>query len=179
MKHTIGSVTLECVQGDIAAQADCEAVLNAANAELMPGGGVAGAIHRAAGPGLAEECRPLAPIQVGEAVITGAHNLPNQYIVHCLGPVYGRDKPEADLLAACYRNALLRCEEKGVRSLACCAISTGVFGYPIADAAEVAFATILADVPSLKTLKLIRFALYSEKDLKVHETVLSRLIDEG
>ena len=179
MRVKIKSVILECMQGDIAAQADCEAVLNAANAQLMPGGGVAGAIHRAAGPGLAEECRPLAPIDVGEAVITGAHNLPNQYVVHCLGPVFGRDKPEADLLAACYRNALRCCEEKDVKSLACCAISTGIFGYPIADAAKVAFTTIIKDIHLLQSLRLIRFVLYSEKDLKVHEQVLERLIHDS
>jgi O-acetyl-ADP-ribose deacetylase (regulator of RNase III) len=179
MQHILASVTIECVQGDIASQADCEAVLNAANAQLMPGGGVAGAIHRAAGAGLADECRPLAPIEVGEAVITGAHNLPNQYVIHCLGPVYGRDKPEAELLADCYRNTLQRAEEKGVQSLACCAVSTGIFGYPIEEAADVAFATIFNEIASLKTLTLIRFVLYSEKDLRVHETVLGRLIDEG
>ncbi|MCF8095488.1 MAG: macro domain-containing protein, partial [Desulfobacteraceae bacterium] len=85
--------TIECVQGDIANQPDVDAIVNAANAELRPGGGVAGAIHRAAGPGLEEECRPLAPILPGQAVITGAHNLPNSHVIHCLGPVYGIDKP--------------------------------------------------------------------------------------
>jgi O-acetyl-ADP-ribose deacetylase (regulator of RNase III) len=179
MKHVINQVTIECIHGDIAAQDDCNAVLNAANAQLMPGGGVAGAIHRAAGPGLAEECRPLAPIRPGEAVITSAHDLPNEYVIHCLGPVYGQDKPEAELLANCYRNAVHLCEENQIESLACCAISTGVFDYPIEEAAAVAFETIFTEIPKLKSLKLIRFVLYSEKDLKVHETILSRLIDEG
>jgi O-acetyl-ADP-ribose deacetylase (regulator of RNase III) len=106
MKKQVGEVVLEAVQGDIANQPDISAVVNAANAQLMPGGGVAGAIHRAAGPGLAEKCRPMAPIEPGQAVISGAHNLPNKYVIHCLGPVYGRDKPENLLLADCYKNAL-------------------------------------------------------------------------
>ena len=91
---------MECVQGNIANQPDMDAVVNAANAELRIGGGVAGAIHRAAGPGLEKECRPLAPIRPGQAVITGAHKLPNRYVIHCLGPVYGRDEPAEGLLAA-------------------------------------------------------------------------------
>ena len=98
-------VRVECVRGDITSQEDVAAIVNAANAELRSGGGVAGAIHRAAGPGLAREARPLAPISPGEAVITGAHDLPNHYVIHTLGPVYGQDRPEAELLANCYRNS--------------------------------------------------------------------------
>ncbi len=101
-----GQFTLEVVCGDITRQPDVEAIANAANAELMPGGGVAGAIHRVAGPGLATECRPLAPIAPGAAVLTGGYKLPNRWVIHCLGPVYGHDEPAAVLLTACYRNAL-------------------------------------------------------------------------
>lgn len=129
-------VTVECRRGDITAQPDIDVIVNAANAELRPGGGVAGAIHRAAGPGLYEECRPLAPIRPGEAVITGAHELPNQYVIHCLGPVHGRDEPADRLLSSCYRNALLLAEEKGSGSIAFPAISTGMFGYPVEAAAR-------------------------------------------
>ena len=92
--------------------------------------------------------------------------------------MYGRDKPEAELLANCYRNTLRRCEEKQVASLACCAVSAGIFGYPVADAAEVAFRTIISEIPTLKSLKLIRFVLYSPQDLKVHEQALARLNHE-
>lgn len=106
MRRRIEGITLECVMGDIARQADVEAVVNAANAGLRPGGGVAGALHRAAGPGLEEECRPLAPIRPGQALITGAYALPNRYVIHCLGPVCGRDEPAHELLASCYRGAL-------------------------------------------------------------------------
>lgn len=119
MRHkTIGSVIIEAVTGDIANQPDMDAVVNAANAMLRSGGGVAGALHRAAGPGLEEECRPLAPIAPGQAVITGAHRLPNRYVIHCLGPVYDRDQPADELLAACYRNALNLAEQNAVAAIA-------------------------------------------------------------
>ncbi|MFO7676879.1 MAG: macro domain-containing protein, partial [Thermoplasmatota archaeon] len=105
MEEMISGVKIECVKADIASQVGITAVVNAANAQLRIGGGVAGAIHRAAGPRLEKEGRALAPIRPGQAVITGGYNLPNQYVIHCLGPVYGVDKPEDDLLADCYRNA--------------------------------------------------------------------------
>ncbi|MFP4067177.1 MAG: macro domain-containing protein, partial [Spirochaetaceae bacterium] len=127
---TRDGVTVECVLGDIVRQPDVDAVVNAANAQLQIGGGVAGAVHRAAGPELAAECRPYAPIRPGEAVITGAGRLPNRHVIHVLGPVYGMDKPEDKLLADCYRNALRRAEENRLSSVAFPAISTGAFGYP-------------------------------------------------
>ncbi len=157
---------LELIRGDIANQPDMDAIVNAANAQLRTGGGVAGAIHRAAGPGLEEECRPLAPIQPGQAVITGAHQLPNKYVIHCLGPVYGRDKPSDKLLAACYKNALKLAEEHRLRSIAFPAISTGVFGYPLDDAAEVAVSTIQEMTGTLEHLETIRMVLFSERDLQ-------------
>lgn len=175
METTIAGVRIECVRGDIAAQSDIDAVVNAANAELRLGGGVAGAIHRAAGPGLEKECRPLAPIQPGEAVITGAHDLPNKYVIHALGPVYGHDKPEEDLLAQCYRNALRLAEEKEVESVAFPAISTGAFGYPVADAARVAFRTVADLAPKLAHVKRVRFVLWGEKDYDVHVQALQKL----
>lgn len=171
----IHGVTVECVQGNIAAQPNMDAIVNAANAQLRTGGGVAGAIHRAAGPGLEAECRPLAPIRPGQAVITGAHRLPNRYVIHCLGPVYGRDNPSDVLLASCYRNALELAEAKGVTSVAFPAISTGVFGYPMQDAARVAFTTILNEIPRLSSVKRIRFVLYGAEDLQIHAQALSAL----
>ncbi|MBO8168307.1 MAG: macro domain-containing protein [Thermoanaerobacteraceae bacterium] len=176
MQIKISGVTVECVRGDIAAQEDVTVVVNAANAQLLPGGGVAGAIHRAAGPGLAEECRPLAPIKPGEAVITGGHNLPNKYVIHCLGPVYGVDEPADRLLASCYRNALKLAEERGIDSIAFPAISTGIFGYPVEEAATVALKTIIEIIPGLKKVEKIRFVLYSNEHLKIHEEVLRRLV---
>ncbi len=175
MRRTVGAVIVEVIRGNIAAQEDVEAVVNAANAQLAPGGGVAGAIHRAAGPGLYEEARPLAPIRPGQAVVTGAHDLPNRYVIHTLGPVYGQDRPEAELLADCYRNSLALAEERGIGSVAFPAISTGIFGYPVEEAADVALRTVIEDAEKLRNVRLVRFVLFGEEDLKVHEKVLSEL----
>ncbi len=171
----VGEVTVELLDGDITAQPDVDAVVNAANAELMPGGGVAGAIHRAAGPGLAEECRPLAPIRPGQAVITSGHRLPNPWVIHCLGPVYGRDEPAAELLASCYRNALQLADERGLSSVAFPAISTGIFGYPMAEAAEVALRTVAETAPRLQRVRLVRFVLFGDEALAAHQAALARL----
>lgn len=176
MRATASGVVIECVEGDISAQPDFTAVVNAANAQLAPGGGVAGAIHRAAGPKLAAECAPLAPINPGEAVITGGHGLPNRYVIHSLGPVYGKDEPAAGILASCYRNSLRMAEQRRIDSIAFPAISTGSFGYPREEAAEVAIKTILAKLPSLAHVKRIRFVLYSRSDLEIFERALSRLL---
>lgn len=176
MSHVnIQGVTLECIQGDIANQPDMDAVVNAANAELRIGGGVAGAIHRAAGPGLEDECRPLAPIAPGTAVITGAHALPNRRVIHCLGPVFGRDEPAAELLASCYRAALELAEEDGLSSIAFPAISTGAFGFPVDDAARIALDTVAYALPELSTVRRVRFVLHSAADLRAHERVLGQL----
>lgn len=152
-----------------------EAVVNAANAELRMGGGVAGAIHRAAGAGLERECRPLAPIRPGEAVITGAHNLPNRYVIHCLGPVYGADEPAGTLLASCYRNALRLAEDKGITSIAFPAISTGAFGFPMAPAARIALETILAELAAPSSVKHVRFVLSDAAALRIHVHALEAL----
>lgn len=172
-KRTGNGVTIEVVQGDIANQPDMDAVVNAANAELLMGGGVAGAIHRAAGPELEAECRPLAPIRPGEAVITGAHNLPNRHVIHCLGPIFGRDNPSDQLLADCYRNALRLAEENNLSSVGFPAISTGAFGYPLEDAGRVAIGTVLEEAPKLSSVNHIRFILFSEGDRKVFENILN------
>ncbi len=176
MEREVNGVTVEIVEGDITSQDDMDAVVNAANAQLTSGGGVAGAIHQAAGPGLAEESRPLAPIQPGEAVITGGHELPNRHVIHVLGPVYGSDKPEDELLTRCYRNTLLLAEEHGLESIAFPSISTGAFGYPIEEAAEVALRTVLESVKSLQSVRRIRFVLYGEENFEAYERVLPRLL---
>jgi O-acetyl-ADP-ribose deacetylase (regulator of RNase III) len=154
-----------------------DAIVNAANAELVTGGGVAGAIHRAAGPGLERECRPLAPISPGETAVTGAHDLPNRYVIHALGPVYGSDRPEAELLARCYRNSLARAEGLGVSSIAFPALSTGAFGYPLQEAAGVALDAVLGETARLNSVSLVRFVLFSDQELAVHEQTLARLVD--
>ena len=176
MRRTVHGVTVECVRGDITSQEDVAAIVNAANAQLRSGGGVAGAIHRAAGPGLEREALPLAPISPGEAVITGGHNLPNQYVIHTLGPVYGQDRPEDELLANCYRNSLALAEENELDSIAFPAISTGIFGYPVEEAARVALGTVVEEAQRLEHVRLIRFVLFAEKDLEVHEKVLEEIL---
>ncbi len=163
---------IEATQGDIAKQPDMVAIVNAANAELRSGGGVAGAIHNAAGPKLAEECQPLAPIKPGQAVITSGYQLPNQYVIHCLGPIYGIDQPEAYLLANCYRNVLKLADSKKISSIAIPAISAGVFSYPIELATEVALRTVNQTLAALHHIKHIRFVLFSEQDLLIYERKL-------
>jgi len=175
MERTVSGVKIECIIGDITTQEGIDAVVNAANAQLLPGGGVAGAIHRAAGPGLAEESRLLAPIKPGQAVITGGYGLPNPHVIHCLGPVYGEDEPSERLLSDCYRNALDLAERHGLSSVAFPAISTGVFGYPMAEAAEVALKVVTERAPSLRTVRLVRFVLRDEEALRIHDEALARM----
>lgn len=178
VSKTFDGLTVELTEGDITRQPGFDAVVNAANAELMPGGGVAGAIHRAAGPGLAEECRPLAPIRPGECVITSGHRLPNPWVLHCLGPVHGRDEPAADLLASCYRGALEIAEQHGLTSVAFPAISTGAFGYPIEQAAEVALRAVGSTAPNLRQIDRVRFVLADSRALETHRAALERLAGE-
>lgn len=174
MQRTIEGIAVQCVEGDITRQEDVEAVVNAANALLRPGGGVAGAIHRAAGPDLDRACRPLAPIRPGEAVITAAFGLPNRCVIHCLGPVYGADEPADELLASCYRRALALADERGIASVAFPALSTGAFGYPVAEAAEVAMRAVRQAAPSLRNVRRVRFVLWGRDALQAHEDALRR-----
>jgi len=177
MERQFGTVKVVIVSGDIAAQADMEAVVNAANSQLLPGGGVAGALHGAAGPGLAQECRPLAPISPGQAVITTAHNLPNDYVIHCLGPVYGQDEPSDQLLSDCYRNALELAEEHGAGSVAFPSISTGIFGYPMLQAACVAMRTVAEVALGLREVRLVKFVLFDKEARQIHEEALGNIED--
>ncbi len=172
MKIKINNVMIECRQGDITSQPDIEVIVNSANAQLAPGGGVAGAIHRKAGPQLYEECKKYAPITTGEAIITKGYNLPNKYVIHTLGPVYTREKNPAEKLALCYRNCLKLAEENYLESIAFPAISAGIFGYPMEEAAKVAITTVLEEVPKLNKLKFICFVLYDDKSYKIFQEVL-------
>ena len=175
MTHTEAGVTIELTKGNIVKQPDMDAIVNAANAQLRTGGGVAGAIHSAAGPGLTKETRPMAPIQPGEAVISGAHDLPNDHVIHVLGPVYGRDEPSDKLLHTGYENALQRAEENGITSVAFPAISTGAFGFPLDDAARIAIETILGAASTLDSVEHIRFVLFDDEALHAHEDALAAL----
>lgn len=175
MKKKIHKLTLELVHGDITRQPDMDAITNAANAQLRTGGGVAGAIHRIADPDLEQETRPLAPISPGEAVITRAPHLPNLHIIHCLGPVYGHDEPSDELLSNCYRNALKLAEGHNLASVAFPALSTGAFGYPMREAAEVAMHTLREAAPDLGSLETVRFVLWGEDAMNIHMEVLDVL----
>lgn len=175
MATIIGAVAIECVKGDITRQHDIEVIVNAANAHLSPGGGVAGAIHADAGPGLYAECRRLAPIVPGQAVITRGHLLPNPYVIHCLGPRYGEDVPSDRLLADCYRNALDLAEATRSASIAFPSISTGAFGYPRTEAAVVAATAVTETAPSLESVRLVRFVLWDDEALRLYEDALARV----
>lgn len=167
------------MQGDITGQVGFDAVVNAANAELAPGGGVSGAIHRAAGPGLEEEARLHAPIEPGGVVVTSGHDLPNRYVIHCLGPVYGRDEPAERLLASCYMNALRQAEDHGVRTLAFPGISTGAFGYPMSEAARIALDSVRVLAPALDWVRRVRFVLYDDPAFEIHARVLQGFVNGG
>lgn len=171
-------LVIEIVQGDITQQPDLEAIVNAANSSLLGGGGVDGAIHRAAGPELKNAGKALAPIGPGQAVITAAFDLPNQYVIHCVGPIYGINKPEAVLLADCYKNALLLAEENKIASIGFPAISTGVYGYPVNEAADVVFETLEQLGPHLKQVKKIRLILFDKKSYDIHRLKLDNMIQE-
>jgi len=127
------------------------------------------------GPCLEKECRPLVPIQPGEAVITGGHQLPNDCDIHCLGLVYGRDQPEDQLLANCYRKALQIAEDKKINYVAFPAISTAAFGFPTKEATKITSETISDVIPELNAVKTIRFVLFDDKDLEIHQDILSDL----
>lgn len=171
MDTRIGAARLESRVGDITRQDDLDCIVNAANAQLMPGGGVAGAVHRAAGPELADASRVLAPISPGQAVITPGFGLPNPHVVHCLGPVYGVDHPADRLLASCYRQALELAVDHGIRSIGFPAISTGAFGYPFEDAARVTRDVMRAELPGLTGVELIRFVFFSDADRRKFDGV--------
>ncbi len=176
MRWEKAASALELRRGDITAQ-EVDAVVNAANARLASGGGVAGAIHRAAGPELWQACEPLGGCATGEAKVTDGFALPARWIVHTVGPVYGQDEPAAELLAASYRNSLAAADECGARSIAFPALSTGAFGYPLADAADIALTTLLEHLPQQRNIALARLVLFSADELRVHEQALARLAE--
>ncbi len=168
---------IRLVQGDITMVSDVDAILNAANNSLLGGGGVDGAIHRAAGRKLFEECLTLHGCETGQAKMTGAYNLPCKYIIHTVGPIWrGGQHEEPELLASCYRNSLQIAVDHGIRSVAFPSISTGVFSYPVQEAAKIALATVsqfIEDHPG--QLDLVEWVLFDERTYSVYEDALNRL----
>lgn len=169
MLHTtVGSTHLILLQGDITEQ-DTEAIVNAANSSLLGGGGVDGAIHRAAGPELLAECRMLGNCPTGEARITKGYRLKARYVIHTVGPVWrGGKDGEDDLLANAYRNSLLLAVENKVTTIAFPSISTGVYGFPIERAARIAFNTVREFVSTQPLIAEVRFVTFSRYDVDVY-----------
>lgn len=175
MQTAIGKSTLELVQGDITRQ-DTEAIVNAANSSLLGGGGVDGAIHRAGGPQILDECRKIGGCPPGEARITSGGRLKAKYVIHTVGPIYhGGQKGEPQTLANAYRNSLRLASQRGIKSLAFPSISTGVYGYPIELAAPIALRTVMDYLRTHPEIELVRFVLFGQAAYDAYKKALEEL----
>jgi O-acetyl-ADP-ribose deacetylase len=163
------------VQGDITTQA-VDAIVNAANQQLQRGGGVDGAIHRAAGPELQEACNRIGGCPTGEARITSGFRLKARHVIHAVGPRWhGGDRGEAELLASCYRRALEIAAEHGLKTIAFPGISTGIYGYPLEDATRIAIGTVAACLEKLPEIEEVRFVTFGDEATRVAERILAEV----
>ncbi|MCM3789657.1 O-acetyl-ADP-ribose deacetylase [Domibacillus indicus] len=184
MKTQINDNVLELMVGDITEQTT-EAVVNAANGSLLGGGGVDGAIHQAAGHALMDECKKIRTEQLngeelatGEAVLTKGYELPAQYVIHTVGPVWGGgSEGEEEKLASCYQNTLMLAADNGIKSIAFPSISTGVYGFPIEQAAVVALRTVI-DFLEKQAFGYVAFTLFSDHDYRIYEAAMNRVMQE-
>ncbi len=175
MEVKIGSTTISLVKGDITHE-ETDAIVNAANSHLAGGGGVDGAIHRAGGPEIMAQCRKIGGCPTGSAVITTGGRIKAKYVIHAVGPVYRDGKRgEEELLRSAYESSLRLAVERGLKSIAFPSISTGAYGYPVEEAARVALKTVMDFVKKHKVLELVRFVLFSERDLDVYSKALEEL----
>lgn len=175
MQTTVNRCTIELVQGDLVQQ-HVDAIVNAANTSLLGGGGVDGAIHRAAGPELLAACRPLNGCRTGDAKITPGFKLPARFVIHAVGPVYYNGRSgEAELLASAYRRSLEVASEHTVRSIAFPAISTGIYSYPLPEAASIALRTTIAYLRAHDDIQLVRFVLWDDRAYAAFERTLHEI----
>src|SRR5579864_8819196 len=169
--YTINGVTLALMQGDIV-KVQVDAIVNAANAGLAGGGGVDGAIHRAGGPGIMDECRKIGGCPTGSAVATTAGRLPAKYVFHAVGPIYSGTQEDERLLASAYQSCLDLAEKHQVKSIAFPSLSTGVYGYPLELAAPVALRTIINHIQKPTSLERVMVVLYGQEAFLVFERAL-------